>query len=271
MTFLPKVRSAVVSAERFTLQVKSLRFVHALILTAAFSAPPLFADTSAASNANALVPFLGFVDVTVGTHRSDVAERLGEPPDRFSPDVWVYWDYRDPRRAADERYQTLVIIFTGERVTRIRFTDTKTTRDALAKFRRDEAIAMLPHDPEMLAAIQQVRASMGTFLNAFAAPTAKQSSFLVKVAFLKDDIVEHIWLANLEFNGAKPTGTIAHPPRRKDLKLEQRVEIDLNYLSDWMYVEDGKLVGGFTTRLLRKRMTPEERTRANAESSYRIE
>jgi hypothetical protein len=104
----------------------------------------MIAAPAAAADADALVPFLGFVAVTVGTHRSAVTEHIGEPPDRFSPDVWVYWDYRDPRRAADERYKTVVIIFTGDRVARIRFTDTKATRDALAKFRRDQAIALLP-------------------------------------------------------------------------------------------------------------------------------
>jgi hypothetical protein len=124
-----------------TSHMKLILTVHALILAVAPFAPSMFAASPAASKADALVPFLGFDVVTVGTHRSDVTERIGDPPDRFSPDVWVYWDYRDPRRAADERYQTVVIIFTGDWVTRIRFTDTKATRDALAKFRRDQASA----------------------------------------------------------------------------------------------------------------------------------
>ena len=156
-------------------------------------------------------------------------------------------------------------------MTRIRFTETMATRAALAQFRRDQIVSMLTRDPQMLEAIQKVRASLGLFLKAFAAPTAGQSSFRVKVAFLKDGTVEHIWLANLDLSSAKPTGTIANAPQRADLRLEQRVEIDLNYLSDWMYVEDGKLVGGFTTRLLRKRMTRDERIKADANSSYRIE
>jgi hypothetical protein len=130
-----------------TSQMKLLFTVRSLVLAAALSASPMFTATAAALNADAVVPFWDFVDVTVGTHRRDVPERIGEPPDRFSPDVWVYWDYRDPRRATDERYQTLIIIFTGDRVTRIRFTDTKETRAALAKFRRDQAIALLPPPP----------------------------------------------------------------------------------------------------------------------------
>lgn len=126
-------------------------------------------------------------------------------------------------------------------------------------------------DAEMLAAIQQARDSFKIFLDAFLTPKPKQSAFLVKIAFVKGSDVEHIWLADLELGGAKPTGVIANPPVRKDLKFRQRVEIDFTYLSDWMYVEDGKLVGGFTTRLLRNRMSPEEKKQADADSPYRIE
>jgi uncharacterized protein YegJ (DUF2314 family) len=68
-----------------------------------------------------------------------------------------------------------------------------------------------------------------------------------------------------------PTGVIANPPVRKDLKFKQRVQIEFSHLSDWMFVDNGKLVGGFTTRLLRKRMAPEEKKRADAESPYRID
>ena len=46
---------------------------------------------------------------------------------------------------SDERYRTVVLILTGDRVTRIRFTDTAATRAALAKFRLDQAIASRLH------------------------------------------------------------------------------------------------------------------------------
>ena len=126
-------------------------------------------------------------------------------------------------------------------------------------------------DPEMLAAIQEARSSIKVFLDAFVSPKPNQSAFLVKIAFVKGEDVEHIWLADLNLSGPKPTGVIADSPIRKDLKFKQRVEIDFLYLSDWMYVEDGKLVGGFTTRLLRKRLNTEERKKLDAESPFKIE
>ncbi|WP_414665198.1 YegJ family protein [Horticoccus sp. 23ND18S-11] len=126
-------------------------------------------------------------------------------------------------------------------------------------------------DPEMFAAIKEARDSFRKFLDAFVAPKEKQSAFLVKIAFTKDETVEHIWLADLNLNGPKPSGVIANPPLRKDLKFKQRVEIDFTYLSDWMFIEDGILIGGFTTRLLRKRMTPDERRKNDEASPYRFQ
>jgi uncharacterized protein YegJ (DUF2314 family) len=37
-----------------------------------------------------------------------------------------------------------------------------------------------------------------------------------------------------------------------------------------MYVDNGTLVGGYTTRLLRKRLTPEERKELDARVPYRF-
>jgi uncharacterized protein YegJ (DUF2314 family) len=258
--------------------------VRMLILAGALNFPTIFASPS---NPDVLVPF--YEEVRVGTHRGIVIERIGEPADRWSSDVWVYWDYRDPKRSAYDPHRTLILIFSGDWLTSIRFTDTDATRAALARFRRDQAIVQLgltaleplaagksapaeaSEDPEMMAAINEGRASTREFLAAFIAATADQNSFRVRIAFVKDNRVEHTWLANLNLHEAKPTGVIANSPPRKDLSLEQRIEFDFTYLSDWMYVEDGKLVGGFTIRLLRERMTPEERAKADAESSYRME
>ena len=239
-----------------------------LVLSAALGLAPVV-SLSADSRVDDLVPMLDFEDVTLDTHRSVVTQRLGEPSDRFSPDVWIYWDYRDPRRAADERYKTVVLVFSGDRLTHIRFTDTAATRAALAEYRRGLAIAALlltsttpfgeghqlsGEDAELRAAIDQGRASIRMFLEAFTKPAEKQNSWRVKIAFVKEGVVEHLWLASLNLNGAKPTGIIASPPRRHDLKLNQQVEFDPSQLCDWMYVEDGELVGGFTTRLLHRRM-----------------
>lgn len=114
-------------------------------------------------------------------------------------------------------------------------------------------------DPEMLEAIARARRSVKDFFDAFTKPRRGQTSFLWKIAFSDGGRVEHIWLADLDFSGPKPRGVVANEPSLPGFQFKQSIEFDASYLSDWMYVDDGKLVGGFTTRLLRQRMTPEER------------
>jgi hypothetical protein len=118
--------------------------VRTFILAGVLSTATMF---SSSPDPDPLVPFSGINEpprrVYIGTHRSEVTERIGPPSDRFSSDVWVYWNYCDQLRAPNDPYKTLIIVFTGDRVARIRYTDTKATRAALAKFRRDAAIAQL--------------------------------------------------------------------------------------------------------------------------------
>ncbi len=106
-------------------------------------------------------------------------------------------------------------------------------------------------DEEMLAAINTARGSLRQFLDAFFAPKENQRSFLLKVAFEKGEQREHIWLADLDLVSTPPTGVVANEPRISSLEYMQRVPFDPAMVSDWMYYEDGCLVGGFTTRVLR--------------------
>jgi uncharacterized protein YegJ (DUF2314 family) len=43
-----------------------------------------------------------------------------------------------------------------------------------------------------------------------------------------------------------------------NLKLDEPVSFSPSELSDWMYLEDGKIVGGYTIRVLRNHMPAAE-------------
>ena len=122
----------------------------------------------------------------------------------------------------------------------------------------------------MEAAIREAKASFEKFIEAFCHPTERQKSFLVKVVFDEGEQREHIWLADLDFQGEKPSGVIANKPILPNLKFMQRVEFEPSYISDWMYIEDGYLVGGYTTRVIRDRMTPEERRNYDCQAPYKF-
>jgi uncharacterized protein YegJ (DUF2314 family) len=123
-------------------------------------------------------------------------------------------------------------------------------------------------DSEMEAAIAQAKTTIKQFFDAYLSPTSCQTSFLLKVVFDEGDEVEHIWLADLDFSGDLPSGVVANDPNLPSLRFMQRVDFEPSYISDWMYVDDGRLVGGYTTRLIRDRMTSKERQELDASSPY---
>src|SRR5215471_7691717 len=134
----------------------------------------------------------------------------------------------------------------------------------------DKTAPFSSKDAQMEAAIREAKASFRNFIQAFCNPRPQQKGFLVKVVFDEGDKREHIWLADLDFQGEKPSGVVANEPTLPRLKFMQRVGFEPSYISDWMYIEDGFLVGGYTTRVIRDRMTPDERRQHDAQAPYKF-
>jgi len=71
---------------------------------------------------------------------------------------------------------------------------------------------------------------------------------------------EHLWVRRIDFKDGSISGLLASSPQRvKSVKPGQTVSFPIERVSDWFYVLNGKIVGAFTIRLLRERMTFEER------------
>jgi uncharacterized protein YegJ (DUF2314 family) len=70
----------------------------------------------------------------------------------------------------------------------------------------------------------------------------------------------------------KYAGTVNSPPvYTKEVKHDEVVEIEKNEISDWIYFDNGILQGGYTIRILRDRMTKEERKEFDEKSGYKFE
>ena len=122
-------------------------------------------------------------------------------------------------------------------------------------------------DKEMRIAMQKARESFEDFksevLQDYSRIIPVLDVILIKAYFYDDNSKsngEHLWLRNITFEGELITGEIASSPDHiKSVKNGERVSISLEQLSDWLYVYGGKAYGAFTVRLLRKRMTTQER------------
>lgn len=140
-------------------------------------------------------------------------------------------------------------------------------------------ITVQSDDPEMLAAMQTARDRFPEFWREVAADYKRVipalGGSMVK-AYLYDDAApqngEHMWVSEVEYDGKTITGVLADTPRElRSVRSGQQVSFPLERLSDWFYVEGGKAIGAFTVRLLRTRMTAEQRRAHDSHYPFRFE
>ena len=83
---------------------------------------------------------------------------------------------------------------------------------------------------------------------------------------------EHVWLSDVRYEEGMFVGTIGNVPQHASGFSEGEVmRVSPAEISDWSYVEDSLLVGGYTIRYIRSQMSPAQRKRLDASVPFRIE
>ena len=81
-----------------------------------------------------------------------------------------------------------------------------------------------------------------------------------------------MWLTPVTYDGQNFHGTINNIPELvKSVEIGQAVTVAPSEISDWMYIDNGKLVGGETMRALRNAATPAERAEFDKSVPFVIE
>ena len=128
------------------------------------------------------------------------------------------------------------------------------------------------NDTEMNKITEKAVQTLDSFDVALKNKTSEFSFFALKKKFEEDGNVEHIWIGSVQSKGnRKYVGVIDNLPKKiKSVKLGDTVVINKNEISDWMYIKNSELHGGYTIRLLRERMTEDERKEFDANSGMKI-
>ncbi len=134
----------------------------------------------------------------------------------------------------------------------------------------DRIISFTDSNKSMAFAIEQAQETLNVFFDAFLSPQDNQESFLLKVKFEDADNVEHIWVADIDSSTFPLQGTVANETNFPNIKFMQRVEFHPSRITDWMFIEDGFLVGGYTTQVIRSQLTPQERVEYDANAPYKF-
>ena len=116
-------------------------------------------------------------------------------------------------------------------------------------------------DVDMNAAIARARDTLPTFWASFDAPKPSETGHGLKVRFaVGPDRFEHIWMSEVEkLPGGNFSGRLANQPSDLPGKNEDdQLEFKQADITDWLFIRNGKVVGGETIKLLLKSMPKEQ-------------
>jgi uncharacterized protein YegJ (DUF2314 family) len=123
----------------------------------------------------------------------------------------------------------------------------------------DKVYSFSESDPEMNAAIRKARDSLPIFWSKFAAPSSHEKDFTLKIKIDDENGTEHFWCGMIEGNSTSATCVIDNDPQTVlSVSIGQRIAADPASISDWMYMRDGKIVGGETIRVILPRLSKDE-------------
>lgn len=127
-------------------------------------------------------------------------------------------------------------------------------------------------DSELDEAIQEARDTLDVFIQKLGTPHPDWTFAAVKVRFLTPDgFSQDIWVDDVTYEDGAFSGNFGDDIPSLKLSLGERIAVNREDIVDWMLVEDGKLVGGYTIRLAYQRMSPEEKEQFLAAANYSIE
>ena len=129
-------------------------------------------------------------------------------------------------------------------------------------------------DAQMERASRRARSTVGQFITVLQHPKPGQTDFQVKKLFVAKDGSqgEHIWLADVKFNGNRFHGVVDNKPSAiKGLKVGENAAVNPDEISDWSYVENGHLVGGYTIRVLYSELTAQQKQDFEKQAGFHIE
>lgn len=139
----------------------------------------------------------------------------------------------------------------------------------------DSVINVKSEDEEMNLIIEQARQTADKFLKELNNPNTKAVDFAIKYPFDTDPgseaSKEHMWITNIEKSNGKYYGIIANDSFYiKNMKMGQKVEFNMNKISDWKYVENGFLVGGKSIVYFYNQMSEQEKKNFEKEAGFKI-
>lgn len=147
------------------------------------------------------------------------------------------------------------------------------TNSVKDKIENDEVFEISAEDKEMNDAIKNSIKTFNEFEKAFNNKGTNDEAHAIKVSFeTPDGGGEHIWVGDLFQKEDGFYGVVNNSPQATTkVKLGDTIKINLDHMSDWMYLSKGILKGGYTLRVIRNQMSDEEKKQFDESVGFIIE
>jgi len=102
-------------------------------------------------------------------------------------------------------------------------------------------------------AMEKAKLTLHYFEACLAHPKKDQHYFSIKARIEDDGKIEHIWLMEPSFDtDGNIFGVVGNEPIDvTNVRINEKIGITANEVSDWMIIENGRLIGGYTIRAIR--------------------
>lgn len=116
-------------------------------------------------------------------------------------------------------------------------------------------------DERMNWAIEKANLTLWYFEDSLKNQQPYQNYFSIKVLITDGDEGEHIWLTDPHFDDeGNLFGTVGNEPVNiRAVKFNQKIGVKRDLISDWMIIENGRLIGGYTIRAIRDGVSEKEK------------
>ena len=137
----------------------------------------------------------------------------------------------------------------------------------------DEVYSVEGDDKQMNLAILEAKKTYPDFIKILESGDTTCSDFSVKMKFeYGENDAEHMWLNNFYLREGMLFGILdSDPVYVTSVKSGDTLQVDKNKISDWMYIRDNKLEGGYTIKALYNKMNKQEKKEFREQVGFIIE
>jgi uncharacterized protein YegJ (DUF2314 family) len=117
-------------------------------------------------------------------------------------------------------------------------------------------------DKELEKIAENARRALPTFFRNLARPEAGADNFFVKYPLTTDDGgIEQVWLGGIRVKDGVYYGRLANTSNLSGGRMKNKlITFDPDKITDWMYIQDGKIIGGRSIKYLLEKIPETQRS-----------